>query len=240
MKKSRFFAGKILLATALLIAFTGLASANPVLSFSSTGGSSIVFTGADNSFQFVNGLGSHDFEVQLSNADWPDGAGSMDDYWGDIGGTWYIAPTGDPAVVTGTGTLTLSNAAQTAWATGDLTWLNVQSAGVGATLNLSGELNLFNIAFSGVADANLAKLADMGAAKVSVTFQRFIGSGTLAPDGPDDCTGLIGQARCDTSLQATYSGTFEAEQVPEPSTILLSGAALLALGLMRKRSAKRS
>ncbi len=238
MNKLRFLGSKIFLATALLVAFTGLVSATPILSFSSVDGASIAFTGATNTFQFMPGIGGMDFRVTLNNADWPGGTNSLIGYLGDVNGTWTIANTGDPAAVSGTGTMTLYNPTQTASLTGDLQWLSIGSVGVGGTINVGGSLNFFNLVLSGV-DANLQKLADAGGAKASVTFQTFNGGGILAPDGPEECTGLIGQVRCDANTDASYSGTLEA-QVPEPSTILLSGAALLALGLMRRRGAKRS
>ncbi len=238
MNKLKLFGSKVLLATSLLVASTALATATPILSFSSVDGASIAFTGADNSFQFVPGVGGMDFRVTLSNADWPGGTNDLIGYLGDVNGSWTIANTGDPAAVSGTGTMTIYNSTQTASVTGDLQWLSIGSAGVGGTINVGGTLNFFNLVLSGV-DANLAKLADAGGAKVAVTFQTFNNGGTPAPDGPEECTGLIGQVRCDANTSASYSGTLEA-QVPEPSTILLSGVALLALGLMRKRGAKRS
>ncbi|MCL4782333.1 MAG: PEP-CTERM sorting domain-containing protein [Bryobacterales bacterium] len=238
MNKLKLFGSKVLLATSLLIASTALATATPILSFSSVDGASIAFTGADNSFQFMPGVGGIDFRVTLSNADWPGGMNSLIGYLGDVNGSWTIANTGDPAAVTGTGTLTLYNSTQTASVSGDLQWLSIGSAGVGGTINVGGTLNFFNLVLSGV-DANLQKLAEAGGAKVAVTFQTLSGGGVLAPDGPEECTGLIGQVRCDANTSASYSGILESE-VPEPSTILLSGVALLALGLMRKRGSKRA
>ena len=205
MNKLKLFGGKVLLAASFLIASTALATATPILSFSSVDGASIAFTGADNSFQFVPGVGGMDFRVTLNNGDWPGGTNSLIGYLGDVNGSWTIANTGDPAAVTGTGTLTLYNSTQTASVSGDLQWLSIGSAGVGGTINVGGTLNFFNLVLSGV-DANLQKLAEAGGAKVAVTFQTFSGGGILAPDGPEECTGLIGQVRCDENTSASYSG----------------------------------
>jgi hypothetical protein len=229
MKKLTFLGSKLALAAALLLAFTVAATANPLFSFSSVNQALVDFNGINNTFTFTDGVGGVDFSVTAQNSNWP---GSVIGYTGDFEGTWTIANFGNPAAVTGTGTLTISNGSG-ATLVGDLVWDQIGTLGTGGTINVFGVLNFFNFVLTGT-DANLQTLMDLGGARVVVTFQSFTGP-DIQGDGGEDCTGLLGQIRCDASTQATFSGTLVGEQVPEPSTMLLSGAALLALGLLRKR-----
>lgn len=229
MKKLTIFGGKLALAAALLLGINGVASATPLFSFSSVQNAVVDFDGTNNSFTFTDGAGGVDFTITSQNAEWP---GSLLGYTGDFEGTWTIANFGNPTSVSGTGSLTLDNGAGSTLV-GDLVWDEIGTLGTGGTINVSGVLNFFNFVLTGN-DANLQALKDLGGARVVVTFQSFTGV-PIAGDGDEDCTGLLGQIRCDASTEATFSGTLAAEQVPEPSTMLLSGAALLALGLLRKR-----
>jgi hypothetical protein len=230
---------KLFVAAAIVLAFgVGQASAAPVFDFANVTGALFRFDGATNSFTFPNGVGGVDFLVTSQNAEWP---GSVLNYTGDFvapAGGWVVAPTGNPAVVTGTGTLVLRNAANTATLTGDLVWQTIGTFFTVGGLNVAGVLNYTNLTLVG-ADANLASLASSGGASVVVSFQNIAVTQGAAV-GNEECSGLLGQLRCGGVSTGSYSGTLSAVPVPEPGSsmlffsISLVGFAGVALRRQRK------
>lgn len=205
--------------------------------FSNVATAQIQFNGGDNSFTFITGNSDGiDIAITNDNGAFP---GSVISYIGNISGTFNFAETGDPADVTGIGTFQLApDDTLSSVLTGTLEWDELSS--LGATIGgLNGQavINIVWTSFSG-ADPNLQALYDLGLARVVVTFQ-------LIPTGPpadvvgEDCDGLVGQLRCGGIRTASYSGTL-VSAVPEPSTMLLSGFALLGLGGLLRRRSKRS
>lgn len=229
MKLLRFF-----LIGALLMLTANLASAALVFDFANVTGALIRFDGATNSFTFPNGVGGVDFLVTSQNSEWP---GSVLNYTGDLiapAGGWVFSDTGNPATVTGIGTLVLRNAANTATLTGDLVWHSIGTLGVGGTVNVFGSLNYTNLTLVG-ADANLAALLGQGGANVVISFQNINTAPLQGDPGTEDCSGLLGEIRCGGISTGSYSGTLESESVPEPASLLFVGAGLVGLGVTRFR-----
>lgn len=174
------------LATAAAL-FSVNAKAIPIaFDYANTTNSTIKFDGASH-FSFNPGLNS--FQIT---------SGSALGLLGDIGGTFTIgAITGSTASVTGTGSFVIHDGLNNL--TADVTWLKLSQVGVGGILNVDGNLNLTNIAYSGF-NSDLLALKNAGSAINTVTFQfshatnistlkttakstSFSGSVATAPDG---------------------------------------------------------
>jgi hypothetical protein len=207
----------------------GLARANIQIDFSSVNGALINFSGGSQ-FSFpVSTVPSepytgYDFQITnefgLTN--------SAIGLYGDATGTYTIgtitvAGATQTAPVTGTGALTITDAASVPKVfSAVLNWVNIESFGTGGTINYSGTVNLTGMTYAGT-NADLLTLDHAPGGIVTLTYQ-FIPGLTLTQlaTGGDE---------------TSYSGTIMPTTVPEPASFLLFGTLLLGVGRMvRKRS----
>jgi hypothetical protein len=125
------------------------------------------------------------------------------------------------APVTGSGTLTIFDGSVDL--TGTLVWNNIATMGTGSTLNVSGELNLTSVTYSGV-QVDLKTFAAAGALSDTVDF-------TFNP-----AETLTQLATTSSPLKTSFSGTITT--VPDSAmTIELLGGAFLAIAGLRRKMA---
>jgi hypothetical protein len=230
MKKLTIFGGKLALAAALLLGISSTASATLIDNFSTSQGILDV-TNGETDWSTASGpgiLGGHrDITISGAAAD------------GDLDGFVPLAT----AQVSG-GQLRVSNTSQissvvtVAW---DGAGYEGAAAGLGAAGDLSTAIAIvvsvtsidqpLTIEFIMTEGLNTATAS----ALVSTTGQIVFGLGSFVGDAINfasvDSIKMVieGPAAYDVDIDIVETA------VPEPSTMLLSGAALLALGLLRKR-----
>lgn len=200
--------------------------ANPSISIASVPHGFVDFSGASQ-FSFVNATSGvnagYSFDVNGASASLPgDSIGDV----GNMSGTYTIGTittTGpiQSAPVTGSGTLTIFDGSVDL--TGTLVWNNIATMGTGSTLNVSGELNLTSVTYSGV-QVDLKTFAAAGALSDTVDF-------TFNP-----AETLTQLATTSSPLKTSFSGTITT--VPDSAmTIELLGGAFLAIAGLRRKMA---
>lgn len=208
----------------------GLARANIQIDFAAVTDAVIDFSGGGNfSFPVSPDLSEpwtgYDFTVNHESGLTNSAVG----LFGNINGTFTIGAITlagggvQTAPVTGTGTLTITDAASVPKVfSAALNWVNIESYGTGGTINYSGTVNLTGMTYAG-SNADLLTLDHAPGGIVTLTYQ-FIPGLTLTQlaTGGDE---------------TSYSGTIMPTTVPEPASFLLFGTLLLGVGRMvRKRS----
>ncbi len=209
-----------------------------ILNYGAAGIGAISFNsisgGADFSFP-PNGAAASDFSVTtISGFSNPNsGASMLTGLLGDITGTYTyltsqittIGPV-QTAPVSGTGMFIIHDGLGHDF-TANLDFVDVDTAGVGGTINFTGDVNLTNLSYSGT-NANLLELAASPAGIVTATFQ-FTNAVSLT-----SIATMCTSGNCSTSFSGSLS------TVPEPlySGIVLVGGTGLVLFIQRKRSAK--
>jgi hypothetical protein len=184
------------------------------IDYSNVTGATINFNG-DSTFNFATtDLSGNMFSI-TSN-------GPAQNLLGSIGGTFTIGAVTTVGVyssapVTGTGVLTIHDGASNDL-TGTVSWLDMQQAGTGGSLNINGQLNLTNITYSGL-NTTLLQIAHSHTANDTLSFQ-FASTITLA--------------NLKTTVESTsFSGSISAPD--GGTTVMLLGFALSGLALMRRR-----
>lgn len=235
MNRLTFLGGKLALATALLLGATGIASAALIDDFSTDQAQLVQLgnvPGTISSSQSGSGIlgGWRDLAVTIPGADGP--ATQQAARAGVSLGSLNIG--NDPGV---------SSIVTVVW---DGAGVGGAAAGLGADGNLStaiailvsvisADLNV-TIDFTLTDNSNVVSTASKTVAAGPVTFA--LGDFSGGADWSQLRSIMMsvqGPAAYDVQIDLV-----EGSDVPEPATILLSGAALLALGLMRRRSAKRA
>lgn len=196
-----------------LCALGALALANTAsavsFNYSSANNATINFAG-NNTFSFTTTPNSFDVT-----------SGSAIGLQGDIGGTFTIgAPVGNSAPVTGAGTFSIFDGANTL--TANLVWSDITQGGAAGSLNtLTASVNLSNIVYGG-ANADLVALRNDMNGITTVSFQ-FTSVYTL--------NDLKTQA-----ISNSFSGTVTSVRVPDGgASIALLGMALTVLAVFRRR-----
>jgi len=211
-------AGKLIVVVCALAMIAAQQAGAITLDFSNLVGTEVSFSGGGFSFTSTNG-----YQFAITSVQ-----GGVGDSVGDKGyvnpggpftiGAISLIPGGQYAPVTGSGTLHITDSADTDL-TGDIQWVDIETFGVSGVLNLNGVLNLTNITYTG-ASSDLNALAAAGSASDVVTFQ-------FVP--PENLMQLK-----TTGGQTSYSGSITAT-IPEPSTVTLVGMALLGVLAFRRR-----
>jgi hypothetical protein len=196
---------------AIALAFVTSAEA-VAFTYSNTAGSSILFPG-DGTFSFAPAANN----LKITS-------GTASGFLGEITGTFSIGAitTVGPvsmAPVTGTGAFDISDG--TFDLTGTLNWLDMQQIGTGNSLNISGQVNMTGITYSGT-NPDLVALASVGSAINTLTFQ-FTPAVSLSTlkNGPGPNS-------------TSFSGNVAT--LPDGgSTVGLLGLALLGVGFIHRR-----
>jgi len=198
------------------------AQAALTLNFSNVTNANITFSGG--SFSFVDGDGGYDFSITGSAGGTGDAVGLL----GNLGGSFAIGTISDlgggllQAPVTGAGSLSINDGSNLF--TADVDWKNIRTLDTAGGLNATGSINLTNLAYSG-SFQDLLQLKNALTGIGVITFQ-FIPAVSLT----DLKTGQYNNS---------YSGTFAAAPVPEPTSIFLFGSMLLGCGIwLRRRGIK--
>ena len=171
---------------------------------------SIAFPNAGNGFDFTISNGSDS---------------GFDGLSGNIGGTFTVGaitingPMQD-APVTGTGIFSIFDGATTL--TAALTWDSIFSVGTTTALNFNAVANLTNVTYAGT-NAALQSIVT----SIDPTFNLSAQFGRTM-----SLTQLMTAAHTTTT---TYSGSFAAQPVPEPSTYALMIAGLAVAGVAARR-----
>jgi hypothetical protein len=184
------------------------------IDYSNVTGASINFNG-NSTFNFATtDLSGNMFRITT--------VGPAQNLLGSIGGTFTIGTVTtvgglSTAPVSGSGLLTIHDGLSNDL-TGTVSWLDMQQAGTGDSLNINGQLNLTNITYSGL-NTTLLQIANSHSANDTLSFQ-FSSAVTLA--------------QLKTTVQATsFSGSISAPD--GGTTVMLLGFALSGLALMRRR-----
>jgi hypothetical protein len=185
--------------------------------YSSTAGSAIVFPG-DTTFHFTTDGAGHNFMVSNGTA-----AGLL----GEMTGTYTIGTITtsggvSTASVSGTGTFVIHDGANLFTAT--LTWVDITQNGTGDNLNITGQVNLTAISYTG-SNADLVALRNAGNGANVLSFQ-FVPAVTLATlrNGPGPNS-------------TSFSGSVGT--LPDGgTTVALLGLALTGLEGLRRRMKK--
>lgn len=177
------------------------------LNYSSTIGSEIQFAG-DGTFSFAPAV--NNFQITSLGA----AVGLL----GEMTGTYTIGAGVLSAPVTGTGTFTIHDGFGFNL-TGALTWLSIQQNGTGGSLNIVGNINVTGVTYGGVNPA-LLKLVPQDVNTLSFQF---------------DTIKTLNDLRT-VATATSFSGSITS--VPDGgTTVMLLGAALSTLGLVRRKIA---
>lgn len=159
---------------------------------------------------------SFDFVIQS-------GALALNGLFGNIDGTFTVGAVTnqgfgiETAPVTGTGTFSIFDGFATLSA--DVSWSDIFSLGTTLGLNVSGNLNLTNIVYTGTnVELNAMKQDGQGVLTVSAQFVPGMSLSQL----------MTSNAVSSTS----YSGTYNS--VPEPASMALIGMGVMALAARRR------
>jgi hypothetical protein len=222
------------LATLLGVGLVPDARADLSLALSADVGASVEFQGSGTSSTFVfNNSSGSGFHITTSS-----GIGDSVGLHGTIDGSFtyqkssissvfvpYIGLVQSAPVTTVGGLLTITDASHLAL-TGMVTGVDIETIGTGGTVNVSGDINLKHVIYTGT-NADLLQLrneANEGAGILAITFQ-FIPSKSL--------TDLLNGDRT-----TSYSGSILTQSAPEPSSLVLGCTGALALiGYCRSRGA---
>jgi hypothetical protein len=185
------------------------------IDFANETNASISFSAGTDSFTFVDGTSTFDFNVTSG--------GPSSGFLGNISGTFNIgAITGvglQTAPVTGLGSLSIFDGANSF--TADVQWIDIFTFGSNGGTNVGGNLNLSNFVYAGGNADLLALLAD-GSAAAGVSFQFSPGQS-------------LTQLTTGTGTQSTsYSGSI-ASTPDGGSMLVMFGAGLLATGILRRK-----
>jgi len=223
MKKKSWLAKSIKIAAALSVAAAAFAYVDTAkavsFNYSSSDGANIVFPG-NGTFTFAPGV--NNFSVT---------SGSAIGLFGEMTGTFNIGAITtigitSSAPVTGTGTFVIHDGANNLTAT--LQWLNISQTGSGGTLNVTGQVNLTNIMYTG-SNADLVALRDAGSGSNVLTFQ-FVPPVSLEElrNGPG-------------SRSTSFSGSINTvtQGVPDGGvTVALLGLSLAGIAALRLKMAR--
>ena len=200
------------------------------LSFSSLGGSAVVF-GPGSQFSIPGGIS--DSWLPGGTAQWaittPGTALGLNGAFG--GGPWTygaITTSGSEQYATVTtpgGTIAIYDG--THLLTGNVNWVQVYTLGSEGGLNAGATINITGLTYSGSNTALEALLAGGGNGAVNLTF-RFA--------TPDSLTQLSSSG----GTAGSYSGDLVAVPVPEPTTIIAGALLLLPLGASTLRILRRN
>lgn len=174
-----------------------------VIEFNGDPTRTITFPAANDGFDFVIQAGAAGLNGLLGNLDGTFTVGAVTNQGFGI----------ETAPVSGTGVFSIFDGANTL--TADVAWTDIFSLGTTLGLNVSGNLNITNIVYSG-SNADLMAMDAAGAGILTVSAQ-FVPGQSLSQ--------LMSNGALNTT---SYSGTYAA--VPEPATLAvvsLAGAAIL-------------
>lgn len=161
------------------------------------------------------------FDFKISNGS----NSAFDGLSGNIGGTFTIGAITtvgamQTAPVIGTGTFSIFDGASTL--TADLTWDSIFSVGTTTALNFNAVANLSNVTYAGSNAALQSVVTSIEPTfNLSAQFGRKMSLTQLMTKGATTST--------------TYSGSFAAQPVPEPSTYALMIAGLAVAGVAARR-----
>ena len=149
-----------------------------------------------NCYIFFDGAGRFTFTPGVNNLVITSGTASG--LVGQLAGTYTIGTITtsgnvNSAPVTGSGTLTIFDGANTFTATA--TWVDVQQVGTGGSLNMNGAVNLTGVSYAGT-NADLRALANAGSGFNVLSFHLKPGKS------------LSGLATGPGSFQTSFSGSF--------------------------------
>lgn len=226
MKKLTFFGGKLALAAALLLGISGVASATVIDDFSTPQALQQITSGSSTSEVGGAGIlgGYRDITISIPS---PDGA----------------TPTNAARVEVANGVLSVGNDPFVSSVV-EVLWNGQGATGLGAAGNLSDAISIVvQVLFADLnitVDFELVDTANnVATASQTVLAQSGILTFNLGSFGGDPVdTSSLKSIKMTITGPAAYDivvDMVDTSQVPEPSTMLLSGAALLALGLLRKR-----
>ncbi len=165
---------------------------------------------------FPNATDGFDFVVQS-------GALALNGLVGNINGTFTVGTITSPgfgvqvAPVTGSGVFSIFDGVDTL--TADVTWSDIFSLGTTLGLNVSGNLNLTNMVYTGTnVELNAMKNDGQGVLTVSAQFVPGMSLTQL----------MTSNAVNSTSFSGTYNS------VPEPASMALIGMGVMALAARRR------
>jgi hypothetical protein len=185
------------------------------ISFANETNASISFSAGTDTFSFIDGTSTFDFNVT--------NGGPSTGLLGNITGTFTIGAISGGVVqtapVTGLGSLSIFDGFTSFVA--DVQWIDIFTVGTSGGTNVGGNLNLSNFVYAG-SNADLLALFTDGSASAGVSFQFIPGQSLTALT-----TG--------TGTQSTsYSGTI-ASTPDGGSMLVMFGAGLLATGILRRK-----
>ncbi len=219
MKKTK----TILVAAIALIGFSIVSANALVLDFANLTNTDINFLGngtmsGNGQFDFTSDSAGYQFIITSPGvSDGLEGYITNSDLFtiGSITGS----PPIQTAPVSGTGVMNITDRSGINL-TGTLQWENISTFNAIGGLNITGELNLVNIQYTGT-NADLAVLASAGQADDVLSFQ-FASPMSLS---------MLDVMATNTS----FSGSIES--VPEPGNLPLTGVAVVVVGLLSFRGA---
>jgi hypothetical protein len=210
--------GLVLAIAMALMLYPGSATALR-LDYSNLDGASIRFSGATDTFTFIDNSLGKDFSITGG-----DGlAGATIGLQGHLGGAFTIGAITisgslQTAGVTGTGIFEIYDGSNTFQA--DLVWVDIYTLGGSGGVNSGLAANLANVSYSG---SNTDLLQFLNGGTTNITFQ-FQPAKSLT------------ELTTEESNSTSYSGSLS--PVPEPAAMLLLGGSLIVLWGSRKRIKK--